>query len=314
MTAGQLASELEVSVRTVYRDVDSLSGAGVPVYAERGPTGGFQLVDGYRTRLTGLTPGEAETLFLSGAPGVAAELGLGSALAAAQLKLLAALPPEFADRATRVRERFHLDAPGWYHDGEQPQFIEAVAAAVWNQRTIEVRYRSWNGERTRILEPLGIVLKGGIWYLAAGVDGQVRTYRVARILTLVTLDETFERPPGFDLAHYWQSWFEESRERMFEARATVRLSPRAQKLLPHLFDSVTNRAAAGSATPPDSDGWIVVEIPVESVEFGSTKLLQLGTDAEVLAPAAMREQLRKLANGLRAMYGGVGSPQDDARG
>ena len=306
MTADQLAKALEVSVRTVYRDVDALSAAGVPVYAERGPAGGFDLLDGYRTRLTGMTPDEVETLFLAGAPGVAAELGLGSVLAAAQLKLLAALPRELAARATRIEERFHLDVPGWYHDGERPAHLEAVAAAVWSQRTIAVRYRSWKGERTRTLEPLGIVLKGGIWYLVAGVDGQVRTYRVARILALTTLDETFERPPDFNLTSYWETWFEEARERVFAARATVRLSPRAQTLLPHLFDAVTLRAAATSATEADADGWIEVEIPVETIEFGSTKLLQLGLEAEVVAPPEMRACLRELTGRLRAMYARAG--------
>ncbi len=302
MTAPQLASELEVSVRTIYRDVESLSAAGVPIYADRGPAGGYQLMDRYRTRLTGMTHDEAESLFLAGVPGAAAEFGLGKALAAARLKLLAALPAGMGDRAGRIGERFHLDAPGWYHDGEHPPHLPGVAEAVWNQRAIEVRYDSWKGERTRTLEPLGIVLKGGVWYLVARASGQVRTYRVSRVLRLKTLDDTFERPAKFDLARYWQAWFEESRERMYQERAVVRLSPNGQKMLPHLFDSVTIRAAADSATSPDSDGWIQVEIPVESVRFGSTKLLQLGMDAEVLAPTAMREHLRELTGKLQKMY------------
>ncbi len=216
MTAQELAGELEVSMRTVYRDVDSLAAAGVPVYADRGPTGGYQLVDGYRTRLTGLTAGEAESLSLAGMPGPAAELGLGSVLAAAQLKLMAALPPELRSRAGRIAERFHLDAPAWFQDADRPEHLAAVADAVWNQRRIRVRYERWRGEVARQLEPLGIVLKGGIWYLVARASegvGDARTYRVSRILALEVLDERFERPAGFALAEYWQTWLGQ-----FEAR------------------------------------------------------------------------------------------------
>src|SRR5206468_11024491 len=140
-TAAELSEELEVSVRTIYRDVDALSQAGVPIYAERGPGGGVRLVDGYRTRLTGLTPDEAEGLFLSGLPGPAAELGLGTVVSAAQLKVLAALPAELRSRASRLVERFHLDAIAWSHGIEPVPHLATVSVAGWASRRLPVAYR-----------------------------------------------------------------------------------------------------------------------------------------------------------------------------
>jgi len=173
MTARQLADELEVSVRTVYRDVEALSAAGVPLYGDAGHAGGYQLLEGYRTRLTGLTAAEAQALFLSGLPGPAAELGLGSVLAVATLKLRAALPASLHENADRLAERFHLDAPGWYRRPEHVPHLPAVAAAVWDRQVIQVTYRRWRepAEVTRRLEPHGLVLKAGTWYVVARCDG-----------------------------------------------------------------------------------------------------------------------------------------------
>ncbi|HEU4426808.1 MAG TPA: HTH domain-containing protein, partial [Pilimelia sp.] len=163
-TAGQLAAELEVSVRTIYRDVLALGSAGIPVY---GDSTGYRLVDGYETRLTGLSADEARGLVLAGLPGAAADLGLAEAVTAAQLKLTAALPEALRERAARMRQRFHLDAPGWYHDGDNCDHLAAVADAVWRQHVIAVRYESWSRVVERRLEPYGLVLKAGKWYLVA---------------------------------------------------------------------------------------------------------------------------------------------------
>lgn len=302
MTARELADALEVSVRTVYRDTEALAAAGVPIYADRGPAGGYQLLDGYRTRLTGLTPDEAEALFLAGVPGPAAELGLGTVLATAQLKLEAALPAELRARAARIRERFYLDAPGWFHEEEQNPFLGAVAEAVWEQRPIWVRYRRWGGEVTRTLEPLGLVLKAGVWYLVAQAGGQPRTYRVSRILELELQDGRFERPEGFDLAEYWRSWSEGFADRLYRDRATVRLSPRGVVLLPYLLGQGVARMALEAAGDPDATGWVQVEIPIESVEHAVPALLQLGADAEVLAPQSLRARMAMTVGALARLY------------
>ena len=204
MTAGQLARELEVSVRTVYRDSDSLHAAGVPLFGDSGHGGGYQLLDGYRTRLTGLTAPEAEALFVASVPGQAAELGLCRALADAQLKLRAALPKRISDQAGRSGGRFHLDVAAWHAQQDTtPPCLQMVANAVWRGRAIDIRYRRRDepNDVQRRVEPYGVVLKAGCWYLVAGPGP--RTYRIDRIVDLTIRDDAAEPPEDFDLATYW---------------------------------------------------------------------------------------------------------------
>lgn len=302
MTAQELAGELEVSVRTIYRDVESLSAAGVPVYADRGPAGGYRLLNGYRTRLTGMTTEEAESLFLAGMPGQAAELGLGSVLAAAQLKLLAALPPELRERAGSIRERFLLDAPGWFKEQETPPHLATVAGAVWNQRRVAVRYRRWNNsEVDRMLEPLGLVLKNAVWYLIAAGSGDARTYRVSRILDLELLDDRFERPEGFDLAAHWEIASQRVQETLWRGEAVVRLSPHGLRMA-FLLGPVVSRALQDAVPEADEHGWVTVTLPIETNQHALHAILQLGPDAEVLEPLELREMFARAAAGLARMY------------
>ena len=317
MTAQELAGRLEVSVRTIYRDVESLHSAGIPLYGDAGPGGGYQLLDGYRTRLTGLTTDEAESLFLAGLPGPAAELGLGAVVTAAQLKLMAALPVELRDRAGRIQERFHLDAPTWYREPEPVTHLPAVADAVWNEHRIQVRYRRWKApqEVERRLEPYGLVVKAGRWYLVARSDEQVRTYRVSQILDLHPLPERFTRAGDFDLVAYWQGYLEEFEARLRRSEAVLLLSPRGLERLRGLMTPGVVSAAARTAEPPDGRGWTRVTVPIESLEHATGEMLRLGADVEVLSPAGLRDLVAATAERLTVMYAPVrgAAPPADRR-
>lgn len=304
MTAEQLAVELEVSVRTIYRDVGSLQTAGIPLYGDAGPAGGYQLVAGYRTRLTGMTAAEAEALALAGIPGPAADLGLGGMLAAAQLKLDAALPAEMRVRAALVRERFHLDAPGWYYDGDSVPYLSEIAGTVWKQQRIDVRYRRWRAptDVIRRLDPHGIVLKAGKWYLVARDHRGMRTYRINQILDLAVLDEPFERAEDFDLAGYWTAGISEFRAGLHQGKATIRVSPAGRERAAALYNVEVIRALRATANPPDQDGWVRAVVPIESTENALSEFLRLGADVEIIEPAELRARLSDIARGLAAIY------------
>jgi len=298
LSAEELAERLEVSVRTVYRDVEALVEAGVPILSERGPAGGYSLRDGYRTKLTGLTREEAETLFLAGVPGAAAELGLGSLVAAAQLKVLAAMPAELRERAERLATLFHLDAPPWFRRREQTPALAELAGAVWDDRRVSVRYRRKGAVIDRDLEPLGLVLKAGAWYLVGdGEDGR-RLYRVSRVVALEVREERFERDPAFDLEACWTELMQE-----FEStrpRLDVTLRVRAEAL-----GDLRARVepSARDLVPRAGKGWIELTLPFERVEYAHTELVPLGAAVEVLEPAELRERIAETGRALAVLYG-----------
>jgi predicted DNA-binding transcriptional regulator YafY len=305
MSATQLAAELDVTARTIYRDVEALAAAGVPVYAEHGPTGGYQLMDGYRTRLTGLTAEEAESLFLTGMPQPAAELGLGAQVAAAELKLMAALPTPYRDASVRIRQRFHLDTPGWYREPDRVPHLLAVAEALWQDQAVEVRYRRWSpepGEVTRRLQPLGLVLKAGVWYLIAAGHDRPRTYRVSSIVSLRLLPEHVTRPDGFDLATYWQSHVERYEQADTAEVAVLRLSPEGVANLPDLLGPRAARTAKATLEPAGPDGWRRATIPMESVPHATASLLRLGAEVQVLAPAALVTHIAETIQAMTHLY------------
>ena len=292
-----MAAELEVSERTIYRDIDQLSAAGIPVIADRGRAGGFKLANGFRTQLTGLTEREAETLFLAGLPGPVAELGLAELMTAARTKLMAALPT--GARAERVATRFHLDAAGWFHATDEVALLPTIASAVWGDRYLRFRYGQGKDAGVRKVGPVGLVLKAGIWYLVAQKGSALRTYRVGRIADAEVLDEAFARPPDFDLAAWWAKSSREYEAGSYHDSATIRLSPRGRALV-DLLGPYVAAAVEKTARGTDQRGWVRCTIPLESAESGIRELMRLGDDVELISPASLRTQLaQKLRKTLR---------------
>ncbi|RFC75533.1 WYL domain-containing protein [Streptomyces sp. AcE210] len=304
MTAGELARELEVSERTVTRDAQALSEAGVPVYADRGRAGGYRLIGGYRTRLTGLARGEAEALFLSGVPGALREMGLEDAASAARLKVSAALLPSLRDASRTAAQRFHLDAPAWFKEPRTPELLPAVADAVWDDRVVRARYRRDEAEVERELEPYGLVLKAGVWYLCARVagGGTRRVYRIDRFTGVEAGEERFVRDEEFDLPGFWEERAEQFARSILRAEVVLRLSPAGLRQLPHTTEPVSVRAARESAGEPDEEGWVTVTLPVESEDVAYGQLFALGPEAEVLAPAGLRERFAEAARRTADRY------------
>ncbi|THA56713.1 WYL domain-containing protein [Streptomyces sp. A0958] len=305
MTAAELASELEVSERTVTRDAQALSEAGIPVYAERGRAGGYRLVGGYRTGLTGLARDEAEALFLSGLPSALREMGLADAASAARLKVSAALTPALRDAPAGAGRRFHLDAPAWYQEPVTPELLPAVAEAVWGDRTVLARYRraGRDTDAERELAPYGLVLKAGVWYLCARAGDDFRVYRIDRFTAVTVCDTPFVRDQDFDLPAFWAERSAAFARSLLRTEVTVRLSETAVRLLPRTVDRAAAQEALDAAGPPDADGWVTVTLPVESLDVAHGQLLGLGPELEVVEPAALRTRFATAAARLHALYG-----------
>lgn len=302
MTAPQLAAELEVSVRTIYRDLDALGTSGVPVYAETGPQGGYRLVEGYQTTLTGLSAQEAEALLLAGVPGPLGDLGLGAAATGGQRKLLAALPPHLRAQATKARERYHVDLAAWFRPAAVPPLLGRVAAAVWGDRRVAMGYDPDVGAPwTREVDPLGLVLKASAWYLVGARPRGLRAYRVDRITGIEVLGQPCRRPEGFDLAGFWRHWLADFETRLPAVTVEARVRPEAVPRLRYLVD---HRSVEGTDWDgAQEDGWRRLSLTFERLSEARTALLGLGELVEVLGPAELRSGMAGTARRLADLYG-----------
>lgn len=296
LTAQALADEFEVSVRTIYRDIDQLSAAGVPVYADRGPGGGFQLLDGWQTRLTGLAGDEAEAVPLIGLAGAGA-LGLGAATRRAEGKLLAALPAAQRERAGLLGSRVHVDPLDWYRAEEPAEHLPALVRAVLDRRTVAITYESWTATREHRLDPLGLVMKGGAWYLVAANKGRIGTYRAAAVRALTVLDDTFERPAGFDLATTWRAQLADFAERLRPLTVRLRATAEGKRKLAELGDF----AAAAVRAAGNED----IPFPAESIDQAAALVLGLAGEVEALDPPDLRARVAELAAAAVVRHGGA---------
>ncbi|MGL4232580.1 MAG: helix-turn-helix transcriptional regulator [Casimicrobium sp.] len=302
MSARELSQMLEVSLRTLYRDVDQLAAAGVPIYSERGRNGGFQLVEGWKTTLTGFTASEAQAVFMAGLAGPAAQLGLGREVIDAQLKLAASLPAQQRGDAQRVAERFHLDTLDWYREAEPVPHLTTVAAAVWGDKQISIRYESWKDVVRRAVHPLGLVLKAGAWYLVAARDGVARTYRISNIREIHIEEARATRIKKFDLASYWRESIERFETELYRGRATVLATPDGVKRLRETSAAV---AKALTQIPPSRrrDGRVQLDIPIEKIELAATTLLRLAPEVEAIEPAALKAEIKHQIRVIAKCYG-----------
>ena len=302
LTAKTLAQELEVSERTIYRDVDALCAAGVPIYSETGQAGGYGLLNSYRTSLTGLTAEEVRALFMLNVPAPLTALGVTQAMKTALLKLAAALPAERRQEEARVRQRFYLDSIWWGQGVEMTPHLQTIHQAVWLDRKVRLAYRVGPAlVMNQVVEPYGLVAKAGVWYLVCAHQGSVRVHRVADLLNAQLTEEQFVHPTTFELADFWTNWCREQEEHAVAYVVQLRVAPTFVAALPSYFGDHI-RARLAQASPPEPDGWLTLELAFESLEAARNRLLALGGGVEVVKPLALRKSLLDFATQTVAVY------------
>lgn len=287
-TAREFAKRLEVSERTIHRDMDALCSAGVPVMADRGNGGGWSLMEAYKTNLTGLNHSEIQALFLTKPTQLLSDLGLHQASEGALIKLLAALPSISRRDAEYARQRIHIDTAGWRNSSENVSWLPVLQEAIWQERKLQFMYERAGCEASeRISDPLGLVAKGSVWYLVAAVEGSPRTYRVSRIREARVMAETCARPADFDLGDYWRKSAAEFQASLPRFYAKIRISPD----VPRWMNYLARASRVEHSEPPDANGWSAVTMRFDVEEEACQFALSFGGQVEVLEPRSLREKV-----------------------
>lgn len=295
MTAERLAGELEVSERTIYRDIEALSMAGVPVYTERGPGGGCALMDRYRTSLTGLNEDEVRALFMLAIPEPLAQLGVERELKTALLKLNAALPAIYQDDSARIRHRIHLDSVWWSHAETVTPHLKVIYQAVWQDHPLRLVYRMpFDTLVERVVQPYGLVAKTNVWYLVCFRDGFMRVLRVSDIVEIDVLESTFDRKDAFDLVSFWQAWCKKLEQN--RPYFLVRVCAAPEVFAGHSGCTVVKSEGT------DAQGWHYLTLSFESFESARAQILGWGRAVEVLEPGSLRLSVVDFAQQVVEFY------------
>ncbi len=302
MSARALAEELEVSERTIYRDVEALSAAGVPIYAEAGVNGGYSLLDSYHTTLTGMNDAEVRALFMLSIPEPLADLGVSQELRSALLKLTAALPAQRRKDEAEVRQRIYLDANWWFQGGEPVVHLSAIQQAVWHNRKLVIQYQVPYGPQVeQETEPYGLVAKAGVWYVVYRINGRFQAKRVSKIRKAQLEAEQFSRQKDFDLAAFWQTWCQSFEAQRAQYPVKIRVAPQFVDQLPYYFgEAVLEKLSPVDTKDPDT--WLELTLSFESLEEARRKLLELGGVVEVVTPVPLRLSLADYAMQIVKIY------------
>ncbi len=295
LTARELAKRLEVSERTIHRDMEALGVAGVPVVADRGARGGWSLMEGYRTNLTGLSESEVQALFVTQPSRLLADLRLEKASDAALIKLLTVLPSVYRRNAELARQRIHIDVSGWNHSRDPVPFLPVLQDAVWRERRLQIQYGDDDCAAERLVDPLGLVAKGSVWYLVAAIDSTIRSYRVSRVREAVILEEPFVRPENFDLADFWEKSSTEFRKRLPRYEAVIRAQASKVRWIHSLM-----RFGGVDQITDEGDGRVRMALHFDAEEVARAVLLGFGDQIEILAPAALRDNVLQTARAIVA--------------
>ncbi|RBP95402.1 putative DNA-binding transcriptional regulator YafY [Cytobacillus firmus] len=299
MTTRELAKELEVTERTIHRDMEALSAAGIPVLAERGKFGGWRLLEKYRTNLTGLKADEIKTLLLSPSFQHLADLGISDDWKEARQKLLAAIPAPMKDDVKDISNRIHIDTGTWRQTPREMKSFGIVQQAVWEEKKLQIQYEK-AGKQTseRIVEPLGLVAKGNIWYLIAASDEKIKSYRVSRIVDAKLLKENFSRPNDFDLAGYWQ----ESKQKFISSLPRFEVEVEMAPTIIQRINFTGRFVQVIHLDSPKHDGWIPASLCFDTEQEAREYILGFGNQIKIVRPVSLRKSVRGMAEGVVNLY------------